>query len=40
MGKGLDKGLMHGWVDQFAIESKSLFIQNNLQNLEIKTSLY
>jgi hypothetical protein len=26
---------MHKWVDQFAIEPKSLFTQNHGQNLEI-----
>jgi len=30
---------MHGWVDRFEIEPKSLFIQKNGQNLEITTSL-
>jgi hypothetical protein len=33
-------GLMHGWVDQFAIEPMSLFIQNNGQILEIITILH
>ncbi len=31
---------MHGWVDQFATKSKSLFIQKNGQNLEITISLH
>ncbi len=34
------KGSMHGWVDQFAIELKSQFIQKSGQILEITTSLY
>lgn len=32
--------LMHGWVDRFAIEAKSLFIQNSGQILEITISLH
>jgi hypothetical protein len=30
---------MHGWVDQFEIEPKSLFIKKKGQILEITTSL-
>jgi hypothetical protein len=33
------KGTVHKWVDQFAIEPKSLFTQNHGQNLEITTNL-
>jgi len=36
----LGAGSMHGWVDQFAIEPKSLFTEKNGQNLEITTSLH
>jgi hypothetical protein len=31
---------MHGWVDQFAIESKTLSTQNSGQILEITTGLH
>jgi hypothetical protein len=34
------KGTMHKWVDQFAIEPKFLFTQNNGQILEITISLH
>jgi len=37
---GLFSRSMHGWVDQFAIEPKSLCIQKNGQKLEITTSLH
>jgi hypothetical protein len=33
-------GLVHEWVDHFATQPKSLFIQNFGQILEITTSLY
>jgi hypothetical protein len=33
-------GIVHKWVDQFATKPKSLFIQNNGQNLEITISLH
>jgi hypothetical protein len=33
-------GIVHKWVDQFALEPMSLFIQNFGQILEIITSLH